>query len=118
MRRILFVLILFLTAKQFVAPASLSRFLSEDTSVTATTNHTETPAENPSHEETTDHESEDEEGFELHYSFGTKGFYVCVAISIFLTAVAGIMSGLTVGLLSIDTLELEMKMIHGTDEQK
>jgi metal transporter CNNM len=28
------------------------------------------------------------------------------------------MSGLTVGLLSIDTLELEMKMIHGTDEQK
>ena len=35
-----------------------------------------------------------------------------------LTAIAGIMSGLTVGLLSIDTLELEMKLIHGTDEQK
>ena len=31
---------------------------------------------------------------------------------------AGIMSGLTVGLLSIDTLDLEMKMIHGTEEQK
>lgn len=28
------------------------------------------------------------------------------------------MSGLTVGLLSIDTLELEMKLIHGTEEQK
>mmetsp|Transcript_3392 Transcript_3392/g.4175 ORF Transcript_3392/g.4175 Transcript_3392/m.4175 type:complete len:415 (+) Transcript_3392:282-1526(+) len=32
--------------------------------------------------------------------------------------IAGLMSGLTVGLLSIDTLELEMKMIHGTEEQK
>ena len=32
--------------------------------------------------------------------------------------IAGIMSGLTVGLLSIDTLELEMKLIHGTEEQK
>lgn len=117
MRRILFVLILFLAAKQFVAPASLSRFLSEDTSVT-TTNHTDTSTADPLHGDTASHGSGHEGGIELSYAVGTKGFYICIIISIILTCIAGIMSGLTVGLLSIDTLELEMKMLHGTDEQK
>ena len=76
----------------------------------------EAPAENTA-EGAVDEEIE-EGGIELHYSYGTKGFYVCVGLALMCTCIAGIMSGLTVGLLSIDTLELEMKLLHGTDEQK
>ena len=63
-------------------------------------------------------DNENNETIDLHYEFGSSGFFMCILISIFLTLFAGLMSGLTVGLLSIDTLELEMKMIHGTEEQK
>lgn len=40
------------------------------------------------------------------------------AVSIVLVILAGLMSGLTVGLLSIDSLELEMKSANGTDLEK
>ena len=74
-------------------------------------------------EEVVNTESEEEghmesEEFGMHYPPGTFGFYMCIVVAMILTCFAGIMSGLTVGLLSIDTLELEMKMIHGTEEQK
>lgn len=115
MRKILLLLVLFFAAKHFAAPSTYSRFLAEEGTVEPTSGETtHTSGEEVVHEA----EHEEEGGIELHYSFGTKGFYICVMISIFLTCFAGIMSGLTVGLLSIDTLELEMKMIHGTAEQK
>ena len=39
-------------------------------------------------------------------------------MAIALTLGAGVMSGLTVGYLSIDSLELEMKLQNGTDEER
>ena len=74
------------------------------------------PEEVQSEEHVTD--PSEEEPFNLHYEFGSPGFFMCIGVSIVLTLFAGVMSGLTVGLLSIDTLELEMKMIHGTEEQR
>lgn len=49
---------------------------------------------------------------------GTYEFYYYLIISISLTLGAGVMSGLTVGYLSIDRLELEMKMQNGTETEK
>jgi len=43
-------------------------------------------------------------------------FYVFASIGLILFA--GAMSGLTVGYLSIDELQLELKMRNGTDEEK
>lgn len=40
---------------------------------------------------------------------GTSQFYYLIGICIFLTFFAGLMSGLTVGYLSIDKLDLEIK---------
>lgn len=39
-------------------------------------------------------------------------------MAIALTLGAGVMSGLTVGYLSIDSLELEMKLQNGTDQER
>lgn len=52
------------------------------------------------------------------YTPGTYEFYYCLLIAVFLTIGAGIMSGLTVGYLSIDKLELEMKLHNGTELEK
>ena len=76
MKRILILLVLFFVVRHFAAPTThLSRFLAEGTAVeptTAETSHAEHGAESI--------EKEEEGGFELHYSFGTKGFYVCIVI--------------------------------------
>jgi len=45
-------------------------------------------------------------------------FWVFVGVSAGLTLFAGLMSGLTVGYLSIDDLVLELKNSTGTDEEK
>ncbi len=50
--------------------------------------------------------------------FGTPRFYTCVMIAAGLTCFAGMMSGLTVGLLSIDQLDLELKENIGTVEEQ
>lgn len=65
--------------------------------------------------------TEGEAGHEEHEAkepFGTSRFWLYTAISAGLTCFAGLMSGLTVGLLSIDKLELEMKLENGTDQEK
>jgi metal transporter CNNM len=105
MRKILLIIVCFFAMKNIAMPSSLPGFLAEE-------------AVEPTLNEEGVHEPIEEEGYELHYAYGTKGFWVCLSIALGFTCYAGIMSGLTVGLLSIDTLELEMKMIHGTDEQK
>lgn len=52
------------------------------------------------------------------FAVGTPQFYYCLIVAICLTLGAGVFSGLTVGYLSIDQLELEMKLYNGTDEEK
>ena len=53
-------------------------------------------------------------GFSLHVqSVSTFGFIITV-----LTLFAGLMSGLTVGMLSIDKMDLEIKSVIGTDAEK
>lgn len=47
-----------------------------------------------------------------------QDYFLYSSISIGLVLFAGCMSGLTVGLMSIDELELKMKLAHGTDEEK
>eukprot|EP00344_Euplotes_crassus_P003404 CAMPEP_0196996352 /NCGR_PEP_ID=MMETSP1380-20130617/2254_1 /TAXON_ID=5936 /ORGANISM="Euplotes crassus, Strain CT5" /LENGTH=550 /DNA_ID=CAMNT_0042412287 /DNA_START=71 /DNA_END=1723 /DNA_ORIENTATION=+ len=49
---------------------------------------------------------------------GSYMFYYCLIVAVLLTLGAGVMSGLTVGYLSIDQLELEMKLQNGTEEEK
>eukprot|EP00351_Strombidinopsis_sp_SopsisLIS2011_P001669 CAMPEP_0116882642 /NCGR_PEP_ID=MMETSP0463-20121206/14941_1 /TAXON_ID=181622 /ORGANISM="Strombidinopsis sp, Strain SopsisLIS2011" /LENGTH=78 /DNA_ID=CAMNT_0004536165 /DNA_START=79 /DNA_END=315 /DNA_ORIENTATION=+ len=48
---------------------------------------------------------------------GSKGFYICLFVAIFLVLFGGCMSGLTVGLMSIDKLELEILLESGTEEE-
>ena len=106
MRKILIIILLFIVLRNYHCILDSGRFLSSE----GANDHTG--------KATVHNETVEEEGIELHYEVGSYGFFMCILISIFLTLFAGIMSGLTVGLLSIDTLELEMKMIHGTEEQK
>ncbi len=56
--------------------------------------------------------------FSKEYPPGTSEFWFCIAMSIALTLLAGLMSGLTVGYLSIDELVLELKLQNGTEEEK
>lgn len=49
---------------------------------------------------------------------GSKGFYICIFVAIFLVFFGGCMSGLTVGLMSIDKLELEILIESGTEKEK
>lgn len=49
----------------------------------------------------------------------TLGQYLLYSgVSLMLVIIAGIMSGLTVGLMSIDEIELKLKLANGTDEEK
>jgi hypothetical protein len=59
-----------------------------------------------------------EEHEEDKYPPGSFMFWMCILIATGLTCTAGLMSGLTVGLLSIDRLDLELKMRTGTVEEK
>jgi metal transporter CNNM len=61
---------------------------------------------------------EDDMNSEGRYEPGSYMFYYCVVVAISLTLGAGVMSGLTVGYLSIDRLELELKIHNGTDEER
>jgi metal transporter CNNM len=49
---------------------------------------------------------------------GSSAFVECVLICVGLVLTAGVMSGLTVGLMSIDPLQLELQRRDGTDVQK
>lgn len=48
----------------------------------------------------------------------SKDWWISVSVSTFCAAWGGLMSGLTVGLLSIDELELELKAMTGTEDEK
>ena len=50
--------------------------------------------------------------------FGSAMFYVYVGISCFLVIFAGIMSGLTLGLMSLGLVELEILQRSGTPVEK
>ena len=50
--------------------------------------------------------------------FGSAMFYVYVGISCFLVIFAGIMSGLTLGLMSLGLVELEILQRSGTPTEK
>ena len=69
--------------------------------------------------EVTAEEEEDINGHVEHliepFSFD---FWVTIGICIFLTLSAGLMSGLTVGMMGIDIFVLEMKLENGTPEEK
>lgn len=56
-------------------------------------------------------------GGELAVPF-TDEWYKFVGLATLCTCFAGICSGLTVGLLSIDVLDLEIKLIIGTEAEK
>lgn len=49
---------------------------------------------------------------------GTPTFYFYLGICLFLTAMAGVMSGLTVGYLSINKIDIDVKTALGTAEEK
>lgn len=55
---------------------------------------------------------------EIIHSMSWENYVIHASISIFLVIFAGLMSGLTVGLLSIDALDLEMKLANGTELEK
>lgn len=55
---------------------------------------------------------------EHSYQFGSNSFTICLLISIFLVLVAGTMSGLSVGLFSLDKLKLELIRIEGSNQDK
>jgi metal transporter CNNM len=64
--------------------------------------------------------TDDDDDGEHHISFDDDPFLwtLCVAISIGLVCMAGLMSGLTLGLMSMDSVELEVLKRTGTDEEK
>jgi metal transporter CNNM len=72
--------------------------------------------------ETTEHTTTTEEVHSEHeekkYSPSETGFWVCLFMIMFLTCFSGLMSGLTVGCLSIDELQLELKLKNGTEQEK
>jgi len=57
-------------------------------------------------------------GSEERAPFGTYEFWLYSLIATGLTLLAGLMSGLTVGYLSIDELVLELKIKNGNDEER
>ena len=48
----------------------------------------------------------------------SAGWWLCCAISIFLVAFAGIMSGLTLGLMSMSPVDLDVLKSGGTAKEK
>ena len=61
---------------------------------------------------------EEEEEEEKREEFGSFAFWMYAIIGAVLASIAGLMSGLTVGYLSIDELVLELKIKNGTEEEK
>jgi len=59
-----------------------------------------------------------EETMEEENSEGSSNIVFFALLSLFLTLFGGLMSGLTVGYLSIDELVLELKSMNGTEEEK
>lgn len=57
-------------------------------------------------------------GSEPEEPLTTGEMWIYIGICLFLTIVAGFMSGLTVGLASIDKLDLEIKEAIGTESEK
>lgn len=55
---------------------------------------------------------------ELIHELPAEDYIIFSCVCLFLVLMAGLMSGLTVGLLSIDELDLEMKLANGTDQEK
>lgn len=79
--------------------------------------------ETPSEEGNTESEegevlSEEELCEESKFGVGTPMFFVSIGMAAFLTLFAGLMSGLTVGYLSINQIKLEIKMRNGTELDK
>jgi hypothetical protein len=70
MRKILLIIVCFLAIKNIAMPSSLPGFLAEEVVAEPTTNEGEV------------HEPMGEEGSELHYAYGTKGFWVCLSIAL------------------------------------
>jgi len=81
--------------------ADSDRSLQEHEAETHTETHSETHSE--------DHST---------LSAGTPEFWGCLFMICFLTCFSGMASGLTVGYLSIDELQLELKLKNGTDQEK
>ena len=66
-----------------------------------------------------EHKAHNGEHGEIDYSkLTTREITINITIIVILTAFAGLMSGLTVGYLSIDELVLELRTIGGNDEEK
>lgn len=55
---------------------------------------------------------------ENHIKPGEDGFYVAISMIAFCTLMAGLMSGLTVGLASIDRLSLEIEAMEDKEKKK
>ena len=68
--------------------------------------------------------NDDVQPTELHGGGGelapmySSDWYFYISLSIFLSCFAGVMSGLTIGLLSIDMLDLEITLLIGAPEKK
>uniref|UniRef100_A0A0G4HPN7 CNNM transmembrane domain-containing protein n=1 Tax=Chromera velia CCMP2878 TaxID=1169474 RepID=A0A0G4HPN7_9ALVE len=60
----------------------------------------------------------DEGGDDEHIKPQSPAFYLYIGICVFLLIFAGLMSGLTVGLMSIDPLQMRILESEGTDVQK
>jgi hypothetical protein len=70
MRKILLIIVCFFAMKNIAMPSSLPGFLVEEA------------AAEPSPNQEGVHEPMEEEGLHLHYAYGTKGFWVCLAIAL------------------------------------
>ena len=72
------------------------------------------------HESSENHEVVHEagEGHHTRYKPGETKFWIYLGLATFCVLFAGFCSGLTVGYLSIDELQLEIKMKNGTDDEK
>ncbi|KAG9396128.1 protein of unknown function DUF21 [Carpediemonas membranifera] len=55
--------------------------------------------------------------YKEHYSFFELPFWICCAVSVFLVSFGGLMSGLTLALLSFDTMSLQVMIDGGTRRQ-
>ena len=56
--------------------------------------------------------------YDLVYPLSPTDYIIYSAVSIILVCFGGLMSGLTVGLLSIDEMELEIKLTNGSPAEK
>jgi len=54
----------------------------------------------------------------IHAEIGDAEWWIAAAVSVFLVLFAGIMSGLTLGLMSLGLVDLEVLQQSGTAEEK